>query len=232
MVADTPSPAEVTVPNSHIIDFTSSVNGRALRLTIALPEVPPPSRGYRGPGEHGAARTADAYDADADADRFDDQAFRSVRLPASVRRRKFRDRRRDPPIYSQSSSCDPKRDDALGGETKKPSADPYFPLSPGCEYGLERRAWVGSEVSGHPGRWAHALPRPGLIRNVVLPWRRPSPVMSRSPVATIACVIRASSFFRWRSVRAVRSRASACDPGKNLGVGGAPDSLGRQWSRI
>ncbi|MGD9811622.1 MAG: serine hydrolase domain-containing protein [Sphingobium sp.] len=41
----------------------------------------------------------------------------------------------------------------LTAETKKPSATPYFPMSLGTEYGLglERRAWAGSEVWGHPG---------------------------------------------------------------------------------
>jgi D-alanyl-D-alanine carboxypeptidase len=41
----------------------------------------------------------------------------------------------------------------LTAETKKPSASPYFPMSLGTEYGLglERRAWAGSEVWGHPG---------------------------------------------------------------------------------
>jgi D-alanyl-D-alanine carboxypeptidase len=41
----------------------------------------------------------------------------------------------------------------LTAETKKPSAEPYFPMSLGTEYGLgvERRAWAGNEVWGHPG---------------------------------------------------------------------------------
>ena len=53
-----------------------------------------------------------------------------------------------------------RKDSALGislgelvTETKKPSADPYFSMSLGTEYGLglERRAWAGREVWGHPG---------------------------------------------------------------------------------
>ncbi len=41
----------------------------------------------------------------------------------------------------------------LAAETLKPSASPYSPMSMGAEYGLglERRAWAGSEVWGHPG---------------------------------------------------------------------------------
>ncbi len=41
----------------------------------------------------------------------------------------------------------------LAGRTMKPSAKPYFPMSLGTEYGLglERRAWAGREVWGHPG---------------------------------------------------------------------------------
>lgn len=41
----------------------------------------------------------------------------------------------------------------LASETLKPAAKPYFPLSAGTEYGLglERRAWAGREVWGHPG---------------------------------------------------------------------------------
>ncbi len=41
----------------------------------------------------------------------------------------------------------------LASETKKPCAEPYFPMSLGTEYGLglERRTWAGSEVWGHPG---------------------------------------------------------------------------------
>jgi D-alanyl-D-alanine carboxypeptidase len=41
----------------------------------------------------------------------------------------------------------------LNGCTGRPSANPYFPLSAGTEYGLgvERRAWAGAEVWGHPG---------------------------------------------------------------------------------
>ncbi|PQM29498.1 beta-lactamase [Sphingopyxis lindanitolerans] len=43
--------------------------------------------------------------------------------------------------------------DDLARETMKPDAAPYFPMSWGTEYGLglERRAWAGSEVWGHPG---------------------------------------------------------------------------------
>ena len=53
-----------------------------------------------------------------------------------------------------------KPDSALGislntltAETAKPSADPYFPMSLGTEYGLglERRSWAGRKVWGHPG---------------------------------------------------------------------------------
>lgn len=38
-------------------------------------------------------------------------------------------------------------------ETKQPSANPYYPMSIGAEYGLglELRAWAGSRVWGHPG---------------------------------------------------------------------------------
>jgi D-alanyl-D-alanine carboxypeptidase len=41
----------------------------------------------------------------------------------------------------------------LAAETAKPSLRPHVPLSLGTEYGLglERRAWAGSEVWGHPG---------------------------------------------------------------------------------
>jgi D-alanyl-D-alanine carboxypeptidase len=41
----------------------------------------------------------------------------------------------------------------LNAITAKPSASPVFSLSIGAEYGLgiERRAWAGSEVWGHPG---------------------------------------------------------------------------------
>lgn len=41
----------------------------------------------------------------------------------------------------------------LNGTTAKPSSSPYHPLSLGTEYGLgiERRAWAGDEVWGHPG---------------------------------------------------------------------------------
>jgi D-alanyl-D-alanine carboxypeptidase len=41
----------------------------------------------------------------------------------------------------------------LTERTGKPCATPYFPLSLGTQYGLgvERRAWAGSEVWGHPG---------------------------------------------------------------------------------
>ncbi len=41
----------------------------------------------------------------------------------------------------------------LAGETLKPCATPYFPMSLSTEYGLglERRAWAGCEVWGHPG---------------------------------------------------------------------------------
>lgn len=43
--------------------------------------------------------------------------------------------------------------DDLARETMKPGPKPYFALSFGTEYGLglERRAWAGSEVWGHPG---------------------------------------------------------------------------------
>jgi D-alanyl-D-alanine carboxypeptidase len=41
----------------------------------------------------------------------------------------------------------------LTGRTGKPSANPHFAMSIGTEYGLglERRAWAGREVWGHPG---------------------------------------------------------------------------------
>lgn len=41
----------------------------------------------------------------------------------------------------------------LNATTAKPSSSPYHPLSLGTEYGLgiERRAWAGEEVWGHPG---------------------------------------------------------------------------------
>jgi D-alanyl-D-alanine carboxypeptidase len=41
----------------------------------------------------------------------------------------------------------------LNATTAKPSSSPYHPLSLGTEYGLgiERRAWAGAEVWGHPG---------------------------------------------------------------------------------
>lgn len=41
----------------------------------------------------------------------------------------------------------------LAGTTLKPVAVPFFPMSLGTEYGLglERRAWAGREVWGHPG---------------------------------------------------------------------------------
>lgn len=41
----------------------------------------------------------------------------------------------------------------INSVTAKPARSPYFPLSVGAEYGLgiERRAWAGSEVWGHPG---------------------------------------------------------------------------------
>lgn len=41
----------------------------------------------------------------------------------------------------------------LNATTAKPSDSPVFPLSVGTEYGLgiERRAWAGCEVWGHPG---------------------------------------------------------------------------------
>ncbi|MDZ3833609.1 MAG: serine hydrolase domain-containing protein [Sphingopyxis sp.] len=43
--------------------------------------------------------------------------------------------------------------DDLAGHTLKPVAVPFFPMSLGTEYGLglERRAWAGREVWGHPG---------------------------------------------------------------------------------
>ena len=46
--------------------------------------------------------------------------------------------------------------DDLAHETLKPCAEPYFPMSKGMEYGLglERRAWAGAEVWGHPGSTA------------------------------------------------------------------------------
>jgi predicted alpha/beta superfamily hydrolase len=40
-------PAEVTIPNSRVIDFVSSVNKHRYRINIALPDVPPPPQGYR-----------------------------------------------------------------------------------------------------------------------------------------------------------------------------------------
>lgn len=42
-----PQPAELSTPNSRVIDFTSSVNGRDFRLNIGLPLFPAPPRGYR-----------------------------------------------------------------------------------------------------------------------------------------------------------------------------------------
>jgi D-alanyl-D-alanine carboxypeptidase len=41
----------------------------------------------------------------------------------------------------------------LAAQTKKPGPNPVFPMSLGTEYGLglERRAWAGREVWGHPG---------------------------------------------------------------------------------
>jgi D-alanyl-D-alanine carboxypeptidase len=45
----------------------------------------------------------------------------------------------------------------LTAETGKPSANPHFAMSLGTEYGLglERRAWAGREVWGHPGSSGH-----------------------------------------------------------------------------
>ncbi|MBY8821601.1 alpha/beta hydrolase [Sphingomonas colocasiae] len=42
-----PQPAEVTIPNSRVIDFTSSVNGHRYRINVALPTDPAPAKGYR-----------------------------------------------------------------------------------------------------------------------------------------------------------------------------------------
>ena len=41
----------------------------------------------------------------------------------------------------------------LSRETVKPSAEPHFVMSLGAEYGLglEKRAWAGGDVWGHPG---------------------------------------------------------------------------------
>jgi len=47
--AQTPAekaPAEVSVPNSHRIRFTSSINGRNYMISVAVPLVPPPPQGY------------------------------------------------------------------------------------------------------------------------------------------------------------------------------------------
>lgn len=43
--------------------------------------------------------------------------------------------------------------DDVAAETKRPGVEPVFPMSLGAEYGLglERRAWAGREVWGHPG---------------------------------------------------------------------------------
>lgn len=42
-----PLPTEVTIANTRVIDFVSSVNGHRYRLNVALPLRPPPSTGYR-----------------------------------------------------------------------------------------------------------------------------------------------------------------------------------------
>jgi len=40
------APAEVSVPNSHQVRFTSSINGRDYMISVAVPLVPPPPQGY------------------------------------------------------------------------------------------------------------------------------------------------------------------------------------------
>lgn len=46
----------------------------------------------------------------------------------------------------------------LTADLGQPAPEPYFPMSMGTKYGLgiERRAWAGSEVWGHPGSAAYA----------------------------------------------------------------------------
>lgn len=59
-----PQPAEVTIANSRVIDFVSSVNRHRYRINVAIPLIPPPSTGYRvlyifdGNGYFGSAAEA------------------------------------------------------------------------------------------------------------------------------------------------------------------------------
>lgn len=63
-VPETAPPAEVTIPNSRVIDFISSVNRHRYRINVALPEIPAPPQGYRvlylfdGNGYFGSAAEA------------------------------------------------------------------------------------------------------------------------------------------------------------------------------
>lgn len=40
------APAEVSIPNSRLVNFTSRVNGHAYSISVALPSTPPPAKGY------------------------------------------------------------------------------------------------------------------------------------------------------------------------------------------
>jgi len=40
-------PAEVSIPNSRRVEFVSTVNGHRYLINVALPNVPPPTAGYR-----------------------------------------------------------------------------------------------------------------------------------------------------------------------------------------
>jgi predicted alpha/beta superfamily hydrolase len=40
-------PAQVTIANSRVIDFVSSVNGHRYRINVSIPMVPAPAKGYR-----------------------------------------------------------------------------------------------------------------------------------------------------------------------------------------
>ena len=44
--AGPPWPAEISVPSTHRIQFTSSINGESYTLSIHVPLTPPPSEGY------------------------------------------------------------------------------------------------------------------------------------------------------------------------------------------
>jgi len=99
-----PPPAQVTIPNSRIIDFTSSVNGHRYRINVSIPLVPAPAKGYRvlylfdGNVYFGSATEAVRANGNAT-----DVVVVGIGYPDSVEFSSESDARRGPPSAAQAA---------------------------------------------------------------------------------------------------------------------------------